>query len=34
MKRSSSSIPTNIAEGCGRNSEKPFFYIAFGSAMN
>jgi four helix bundle protein len=33
MKRSSSSIPTNIAEGCGRNSEKDFaFYIAFGSA--
>jgi four helix bundle protein len=29
MKRSSSSIPTNIAEGCGRNSEKIFavFYI-------
>jgi four helix bundle protein len=29
MKRSSSSIPTNIAEGCGRNSEKDFcrFYI-------
>jgi four helix bundle protein len=24
MKRSSSSIPTNIAEGCGRNSEKIF----------
>jgi four helix bundle protein len=35
MKRSSSSIPTNIAEGCGRNSEKDFcrfLYIAFGSA--
>jgi four helix bundle protein len=35
MKRSSSSIPTNIAEGCGRNSEKifcRFLYIAFGSA--
>jgi four helix bundle protein len=34
MKRSSSSIPTNIAEGCGRNSEKDFcrfLYIAFGS---
>jgi four helix bundle protein len=34
MKRSSSSIPTNIAEGCGRNSEKifcRFLYIAFGS---
>lgn len=35
IKRSSSSIPTNIAEGCGRNSEKDFcrfLYIAFGSA--
>ena len=35
MKRSSSSIPINIAEGCGRNSEKDFcrfLYIAFGSA--
>jgi four helix bundle protein len=34
MKRSSSSIPTNIAEGCGRNSEKDFavFYILHGSA--
>ncbi len=35
MKRSSSSIPTNIAEGCGRKSEKDFcrfLYIAFGSA--
>ena len=35
VKRSSSSIPTNIAEGCGRNSEKDFcrfLYIAFGSA--
>lgn len=35
MKRSSSSIPTNIAEGCGRSSEKDFcrfLYIAFGSA--
>ncbi|WP_298395658.1 four helix bundle protein [Flavobacterium sp.] len=35
MKRSSSSIPTNIAEGCGRNSDKDFcrfLYIAFGSA--
>jgi four helix bundle protein len=32
MKRSSSSIPTNIAEGCGRNSEKRFcrfLYIAW-----
>jgi len=35
MKRSASSIPTNIAEGCGRNSEKDFcrfLYFAFGSA--
>lgn len=35
MKRSSSSIPTNIAEGCGRSSDKDFcrfLYIAFGSA--
>ena len=35
MKRSSSSIPTNIAEGCGRKSEKDFsrfLYFAFGSA--
>ena len=35
IKRSSSSIPTNIAEGCGRNSDKDFcrfLYIAFGSA--
>ena len=35
MKRSSSSIATNIAEGCGRNSDKDFcrfLYIAFGSA--
>ena len=35
MKRSSSSVPTNIAEGCGRNSDKyfcRFLYIAFGSA--
>jgi four helix bundle protein len=33
MKRSSSSIP-NIAEGCGRNSEKIFcrFLYTFGSA--
>ena len=35
IKRSSSSIPTNIAEGWGRNSDKDFcrfLYIAFGSA--
>lgn len=35
MKRSSSSIPANIAEGCGRNSDKDFgrfLIIAFGSA--
>lgn len=35
IKRASSSIPMNIAEGCGRNSDKDFcrfLYIAFGSA--
>ena len=35
MKRSSSSIPTNIAEGCGRSSDKDFcrfLYISCGSA--
>lgn len=35
IKRSSSSIPTNIAEGCGRNSDKDFcrfLYISCGSA--
>jgi four helix bundle protein len=35
MKRSSSSIPTNIAEGCGRNTDKDFgrfLVIAFASA--
>lgn len=35
IKRSSVSIPSNIAEGCGRNSRKEslqFFYIARGSA--
>ena len=35
MRRSSSSIPTNIAEGCGRNSNpemKRFSVIATGSA--
>src|SRR3990170_2786222 len=34
LRRSSSSIPTNIAEGCGRNSDaelKRFFTIATGS---
>jgi four helix bundle protein len=35
MKRSASSIPTNIAEGCGRNTDKDFarfLIISFGSA--
>lgn len=35
MRRSSQSIPTNIAEGCGRNSKKElirFCSIAMGSA--
>ncbi|MBF6607848.1 MAG: four helix bundle protein [Flavobacterium sp.] len=35
MKRSAASIPTNIAEGCGRKSEKDFcrfLVISFGSA--
>lgn len=35
MRRSSQSIPTNIAEGCGRNSEKEllrYCNIAMGSA--
>lgn len=35
MRRSSSSIPTNIAEGCGRNSNpdfKRFLIIAAGSS--
>src|SRR5688500_15697431 len=35
MRRSSASIPTNIAEGCGRNSNaemKRFLIIATGSA--
>jgi four helix bundle protein len=35
MKRSSSSIPTNIAEGCGRGSDKGFcrfLYFSYGSA--
>ena len=35
MKRASSSIPTNIAEGCCRSSDKDFctfLYISFGSA--
>jgi four helix bundle protein len=33
MRRSSSSVPTNLAEGCGRNSQAPlahFFQIAAG----
>lgn len=35
MKRTSSSIPMNIAEGCGRNSDRDFarfLIISFGSA--
>ena len=35
MKRSATSIPTNIAEGCGRNTDKDFrrfLTIAFGSS--
>lgn len=35
MRRASASIPTNIAEGCGRNSDKEFnqfLNIALGSA--
>ncbi|ESU24258.1 hypothetical protein FEDK69T_06990 [Flavobacterium enshiense DK69] len=35
IKRAASSIPMNIAEGCGRNTEKDFcrfLYISFGSA--
>lgn len=35
IRRASSSIPTNISEGCGRNSDKEFNYflnIALGSA--
>ena len=35
MRRSSSSIPTNIAEGCGRDSQPEltrFFQIAMGSS--
>ena len=29
MKRSSSSIPTNIAEGCGRSSDKDFCRFSY-----
>ena len=35
IRRASSSIPTNISEGCGRNSDKEFnqyLNIALGSA--
>lgn len=35
MRRTAVSIPSNIAEGCGRNSNKElthFLYIALGSA--
>jgi four helix bundle protein len=36
IRRASSSIPTNISEGCGRNSDKEFnqfLNIALGSAL-
>ena len=37
MRRCSNSIPSNIAEGCGRNSSAQFYHfleIAMGSAAN
>ena len=36
LRRATSSIPTNISEGCGRNSDKEFnqfLNIALGSAF-
>ena len=36
LRRATSSIPTNISEGCGRNSDKEFnqfLNIALGSAL-